>query len=136
MRHVSLVSALLVFSLASCAVEDEPEAPALSEETQELTGPHTVYLNFDGGTYTDCDYCSLSASNRSWVVGTVFKQQSVTLAPAWAGNTARRNAVLSYLRNVYAPYNLVFTTTRPASGNYTMVVFTRDDLRADIAGYS
>jgi len=122
---------------ADDAAEEVTDEPDVSEVSQEVVAPpHTVYVNFGGGTFTDCDACSLSASNRSWVVGTVFKKSSITLGAAFAGLPARRASIMSYLRHVYYKYNVQFVESRPASGNYTMVVVTPETIRDDLSGYS
>jgi uncharacterized protein DUF5648 len=118
---------------------DGDHSDTLGETSQALSAPHTVYVNFGGGTFDDCTACNLSASNRSYIVGTVFKQAHVTLAPAFAASPARKQSVMSYLRQKFEAYNVQFVEQRPASGNYTMLVVTASDPRPwdpNLAGYS
>jgi hypothetical protein len=84
--------------------------------------PSTVFLNFEGVNIVYANYDSDARTNTSWIPG-----HNVTIpafnASHWGSN---RSSVISNivtdLQQVNAGYNVTFTTTRPASGNYMMTV--------------
>ncbi|MEJ7599763.1 MAG: hypothetical protein WKG01_17785 [Kofleriaceae bacterium] len=138
---MKLTSVLLAVSLIACVADETTEPEPLAEHTSDVSAaPQIVFLNYGGGTFTDCDHCSLSASDRSWIVGDWFMRDSVYARPAFttAAGQQRRASILAYLRGVFGPYNVQFVEQRPASGNYTMAVMTPDDLapHSTISGYS
>src|SRR5262249_25890961 len=80
-----------------------------------------VYVNFEGVRVTNCtQQCSDARTNRSWAIGEHFGKQSVDFLP-YTGEK-NRSIVLDTLRRAYAPYRVRFTTERPDSGDYTMVI--------------
>lgn len=143
-RKIEWIVATLV--VAGCGQVDEtatqPDTPAVAIEkaaafsevvlaAPEPSGPvrvlsgsratQVVYVNFEGPTITDCN-CSDARSNQSLVIGQVFGSSSVDFAPYTS--SSGRTTILANLRTFYAGYNVVFTTQRPSSGDYTMVVIS------------
>lgn len=99
-------------------------APPLAGPVHVLSGTkpvQVVYVNFDGPTVTDCN-CSDSKTNQSLVIGHIFGANSVNFAPYT--NTSAQSAIVAKLRGYFADYNIAFTTTRPTSGDYTMMIIS------------
>jgi hypothetical protein len=85
------------------------------------SGTQIVYVNFDGVHVDDCTgECSDARVNRSWAISAHFNQHAIDFQPY--GTAEQRATVLAGLRVAYAPYDVAFTTTRPTSGDYTMVI--------------
>jgi len=86
--------------------------------------PTVVFLNFDGVTIKKGND-SNALTNTSWVPN--VSTATVTIPPfnasPWGSN---RSSVITYivthLEELFAGYNVSFTTTRPSSGNYMMTV--------------
>jgi hypothetical protein len=123
---------LFVFFAAACGTGDatddgDNEQDALgsggtpSAGGAALTSTQTIYVAFDGVHVDNCSgECSDARVNQSWAIGAHFGQQAIDFLPY--GNDEERNIVLEGLRAAYAPYDVAFTTTRPESGDYTMVI--------------
>lgn len=113
------------------AVVDSPcPGPACTAELQPAHAQHlrVVYLNFDGVTLTRSFSNDDARQNVSAIV-----QSSTTNIPAFNPNDLVSTQgltrsqiiqrVMDDLYTLHAPYNVEFTTTRPTSGYYSMVVF-------------
>ncbi len=88
---------------------------------QQLEGTQRVFVNFDGPVVSDCDnYCSDAPGDRSWAIGAHFGRSRIDFA-AYT-DTNGRAEILAELRAAFAPYDVEFTTRRPSSGSYTMLV--------------
>ncbi len=87
----------------------------------ELSGTQTVFVNF--GAVRICDGSGEDArANRSFAICGHFGVCGG--CKDFAATSLDREAVLSKLRSYYAAYNVSFTATRPASGNYTMLIIS------------
>jgi len=98
--------------------------------TPMAVGPRTIYAVFDGVTLTRVTdaYQEDATQNRSYIVNS-----STEVIPAFDpsdiygtyGMTRAQviSGIVSWMNTAYAPYDVTITTTRPASGPYTMVVF-------------
>jgi hypothetical protein len=87
-----------------------------------MATPSVVYLNFEGGSITYSSNGDDSFYNESFIPG-----KNVTIpafnASHWGSNrTSIINTIVADLQQVYAGYNVTFTTTRPSSGNYMMTM--------------
>ena len=90
--------------------------------------PATVFVNFDGVTLVRSTTTDDATTNVSFLV-----QSSPTVIPAFSpaelsndGGLTRVeiiSATVAQLEAIHAPYNIAFTTTRPVSGSYSMLVF-------------
>lgn len=74
-----------------------------------------VYLNFDGATLKKVDAYTTDAPANTTVIG------SGTLPP-FGGGAQDRDQVVAVVHELFAAYDVELTLTRPASGDYTMVV--------------
>src|SRR5512142_1063573 len=96
--------------LLHCPAPVDPTAP----------GTHTVFVNFDGVTLTKGNCNDATTNCTSLVV------QDQTVVPPWLdGNADRANdiaAIMTVARTAVAPYSIDLVTTRPASGDYKMIV--------------
>ena len=100
-----------------------PEDISVEERQQALTGTQVIYVNFDGVTVNDCPettYCADAPGNRSSIIGTFFERDSINWSPYT--NSAGRQVVMDELEEAFSPYDVEFTTERPSSGQYTMLV--------------
>ncbi|MCA9582910.1 MAG: matrixin family metalloprotease [Myxococcales bacterium] len=101
---------------------DDPDCDGTSACVKQL-----VYVNFDGPVIQDCTgqpmYCSDARHNVSFAISDHFFKQTMDFAP-YGGDGAKRADIVQRLRSIYAGYSIEFTTTRPASGNYMMVVIS------------
>ncbi|MDB4957254.1 MAG: hypothetical protein JWO36_4823 [Myxococcales bacterium] len=102
--------------------EDALEVPASQTVTAYAvtTDPQVVFVNFAGPVVKNCAACSNAASNESYVVGYLGSQASIDFAPFT--NAAEKTTIVADLRELFAPYNIVFTTTRPAQPPYQMLI--------------
>ena len=100
----------------------------------QAVGLRRVYLNFEGVTLTASTQSDDATTNTSFIVaGVTSPGNTVTVPPfdrfdlgSQSGATSRQQIIdytLDKVREYHAPYNFEFTTTRPTSGNYHMVVF-------------
>ena len=99
------------------------DASGTGTSAAALSGPQTIYVDFTGPTIASCpDGCSDAVTNRSYIVHYAWGTSSKNFAPYTDG--AGRAAIVSHLRTIFSRYDVTITTTRPASGPYTMVVIT------------
>jgi hypothetical protein len=102
-----------------------PPGTTVSIASAENTGPQVVYVNFAGPVIEDCNdgsgYCDNSQTKESWIVKD-WGYSSFDFAPYV--DTAGRDKIMSKLRTWYSPYDITFTSQRPASGPYTMIVIS------------
>lgn len=113
---------------ASCWTDGNAPEP-------QVVGLRTVYLNFEGVTLLASNTQPDDAtSNKTWIISSVAAPgSSLTIPPfnpnelsAFNGFTTRQeiiNYTVDKLRAYHTPYNIKFTTTRPTSGTYHMVIF-------------
>jgi hypothetical protein len=106
----------------ACEFPLQADVDGLGQSTYALADgtPQVVYVNFDGPFIQHCAGCSESQTNRSLVMGHLGHANGYQFQPYT--NTARKTAILHHLRNYFAAWHVTFTTTRPASGPYTMAV--------------
>lgn len=117
-----------ICSDASCWTDGEPP-------TSQVVGLRRVYLNFEGVTLTSSNTQPDDATtNRTWMINEVVPTGNTLSIPPFNPNelsslngaTSRQQIIdytLNKLREYHQPYNIEFTTTRPSSGTYHMVVF-------------
>jgi MYXO-CTERM domain-containing protein len=99
----------------------------------QAVGLRIVYLNFDGVTLTASSTNDDATNDRSGILSHAIPSgQTRTIAPLSVNDLASTNGltrtqiisrVVSEMYASHAPYNIEFVTERPASGNYSMVVF-------------
>lgn len=125
-----------VFALATgcvSAVTEEDEAPTVdldavhdsesdvADGKADSASTQTVFLNFGGARITDGITCSHAPSNCSRLVSGTQDLAPFTLSTDWD-----RGAVVAAITRCVGMYfddmNTRFVTTRPASGDYTMIV--------------
>lgn len=95
---------------------------ALHDSLLATSGRQIVYVNFDGPfiTHTDVFPYSDAAANTSYAMMAEFGISAYDFAPY--ADPGGRQYVIDHLRSIYAPYNVEFTTTRPAVSPYSMLV--------------
>ncbi len=93
-------------------------------------GPRTIYANFEGAQLTRVTdaYQENAVEDKSYIVNS-----STEVIPAFdpsdiygtsgMSRTQVINGIVSWMETAYAPYDVTITTTRPATGPYTMVLF-------------
>ncbi len=124
-------------SLANDFVVDRSSPPLVGVNRQELTvgdgpkGEQVLFLNFDGATIKRVDKTANddSSINTSAIVDTVSVGQTIVFpafdstpyAPDFTDATAR-TFIVDKVKTWYEQYNVFVTTTRPASGRYTMLM--------------
>ncbi|MCP4446717.1 MAG: hypothetical protein GY811_15425 [Myxococcales bacterium] len=98
-------------------------------------GLRRVYLNFEGATLTASSQADDATTNRSYIItsGGTSPGNTLTIGAfnrfdlSYDNGLDNRQQIIDYtvqkMREYHAPYNLEFTTTRPASGQYNMIVF-------------
>src|SRR5688500_16264227 len=99
----------------------------------QAVGLRIVYLNFDGVTLTSSNSNDDALGNESAILANaVTVGQTKTIAPLNVNDLAstegmtRQQIISRVVEELYAshaPYNIEFVTQRPASGQYSMVVF-------------
>jgi MYXO-CTERM domain-containing protein len=89
------------------------DAPRLRAPSEPKAGgtQGRIFVNFDGAQLND-----------GWDDSTTNTTQIGQLVGNFAayGNGAKRDATMQAVRDDWAPYNVIITETRPASGDYTM----------------
>ncbi len=90
-------------------------------------GPRTVYLNFEGASLSRSQFADDATTGESAIV-----VQNLSIG-AFDANSLRStegltrsqiiSRVVSGMQQLHAAYNITFTTSRPSSGNYQMIVF-------------
>lgn len=83
--------------------------------------PQVVFINFDGVTINGCEGCSDARVNKSFAIVRKFNLQQVVF-PRYGGSAADKAFIVDKMKAAFAPYDVDITTTRPASGHYTMVI--------------
>lgn len=101
------------------------DAPDLQPHAQGL---RRVYLAFDGVTLTASNTNDNATTNQSSIVNSsteVIAPFNVNDLSSTSGLSRAQiiQRVIDDLYVIHAPYNVDFTTTRPSSGQYSMVVF-------------
>jgi hypothetical protein len=134
MRRAALMAVLLLGcggSELEIDSDSELEADAVPagiddsfEESQALADGTTqvVFVNFNGPTISNCDGCSSAPRNRSFVIGRMWGRSSVDFAPYT--NADGKEIILARLRRFFEPWRIRFTSVRPDSGKYTMVIIS------------
>jgi hypothetical protein len=104
-------------------------------------GPHVVYLNFSDGTETLRQGLSDDAPTNTAQVGAAAPYPPFRWPTVTTGTTTRAELIGRIARRVhevFLPYDVLITLTRPAAGPYTMVMIggrPRDvGLDLDVAG--
>ncbi len=109
--------------------------PGGVEPTPQGIGLRRVYLNFSGVTlHASNNGPDDATTNTTWMIKDVVGSNgSLTIPPfdwnslgSLDGATSQQQIIdytLDELRSYHQPYNVEFTTTRPSSGTYHMVVF-------------
>ncbi len=126
----------LIGSVVGCLEQEELSAPSfegdtilapsegdVAEQHQGLQQTQVVYVNFTGVTVTACpteSYCSDAAGNRSTIISRFFGEDSITWAPY--SNQSGRTRVMQELEEAFGPFDVELVTSRPAGGDYTMLV--------------
>lgn len=86
--------------------------------------PQVVYLNFGGVRISDCtDFCSDAPGNRSWAIHAHFGVSTYIDFGPYTSDWGK-SYIIDHLNAAFGPYNVNFTTSRPGSGSYTMVVIS------------
>ena len=96
-------------------------------------GLRTVYLNFEGVNLTSASNNEDATNNISFLVANKHAPGNTVHVPPFSPSNlqstqgASRGQIINYvvdkIRETHQPYNIEFTTTRPSSGTYHMVVF-------------
>ncbi len=99
----------------------------LREPSLEAKGPRVVFLNFESQLLTRSSQDDNATTNVSAIV-----QQTMTI-PAFSTSVLRSTSglsrsqiistVKSQMQSMHSAFDMTFTTTRPSSGSYTMVMF-------------
>ena len=99
----------------------------------QAVGLRVVYLNFDGVTLTASNTSDDATQNKSAILAAAIPAGQSRTIPAFNVNDLASTSgltraqiisrVVSDMYESHAPYNIEFVTERPASGNYSMVVF-------------
>jgi hypothetical protein len=87
--------------------------------------PAVIYLNFSDGTETLTRAENDNAALNQSALGAVTPYPAFTWPGIADGSISRRELVRTIaerVNEVFLPYNVLITTTRPASGPYTMVM--------------
>ncbi len=136
-RNILLfVLALLFLSITGCLDQPQlteaslesdylvpPEDIDTAERQQALTESQVVFVEFDGVTVSNCPettYCNDAQGNRSSIIESFFEQDTISWRPYQNG--AGRQLIMDELEQAFDPYDVIFTTERPSSGHYTMLV--------------
>ena len=98
----------------------------------ELLATRVVYVNFGGPVIYACPttaYCNDAVARRHHYINQTWHRSSIDFA-SW-GTSTQRATVMDFLRTRFAPYRVTFTTTKPASGDYTMLVISSSKVGTD-----
>lgn len=107
---------------AGVRADAPPSCPAPSMPL--ATGAHKVFLAFEGVTITlgDCDDATTNCSS--------LVSQATTMVPPFLDGQSNRvthiTAISGLVQEALAPFSIDAVTTRPASGDYWMVVVGGD----------
>lgn len=102
----------------------------LSGTFAELSETQTVFVNFEGGrldSHPDCQTryaaeCSSAPLNKSYLIELLFGESAVQLPGI--SDDGVKSRTMDLLRAAFSPYDIAFTSTRPQTGPYTMVMVT------------
>jgi uncharacterized protein (TIGR03382 family) len=111
----------------ACGTHQVRKAP-VELVTPGGAGPITVYLNRNGGTYSPA---AATNSSTNTVDSSTFTGGSFTI-PAMTGYnwTTLRACILEH----YEPYDVTFTDTQPASGNFIEAVIGGNGTEVELQG--
>lgn len=106
----------------AAAPDAAPDAPpAFDCETSPATGTHKVFLQFEGATLSPAEISDATQDLSALISG-----DDPATIPAWRADDPEREAhiqaVVCSLRETLFPYDVEVVTTRPASGEYEMIV--------------
>ncbi len=105
----------------------DPAQTATAAADYEARAAQLVYLSFDGEKIIGCsNHCSDAATNRSWVLGETKSVPAFDHTPYGKDRAAVIADLVARVRTLYQAFNVEFTTTRPRSGAYTMIVVGGD----------
>jgi hypothetical protein len=131
-----IIAGLLVSGCEKDLVGDHPDAAMTdapsgeAEHCADVTttplpaGAYKLYLNFEGVTLTSSCQGDARANCADFL-----KQNPSVIAPYMDGDSARQgriDLILGYVTRALAPYSIDVVTTRPAGGDYMMVVLGGD----------
>ncbi|MFN7131071.1 MAG: hypothetical protein ACK4N5_03245, partial [Myxococcales bacterium] len=103
------------------AFDDVFEMGEVHSDAQALTGTQVIYVNFGGVKI--CDASGEDATkNKSFAVCGHFGVCGGCKTFAAYTTTAHHKPIVDQLRKYFAAYDVRFTTSRPTSGPYTMLV--------------
>jgi Matrixin len=133
MRSPILASLLSLFALAGCQVgpelsfEGDSRAPETVHEANEAliagagpAGEQVVFVNFEGALISVGS--DDPVHNRSSVIVGSPVQIPAYQAPVDRDRQASIDAILEQVRAFYAGYRVLFTSNRPPSAPYTMLI--------------
>jgi hypothetical protein len=108
--------------------DDEPpataDAPLVGEDAPPMCGNgRKVFLNFDGVTLTDAATSDAKNNQASWMTNGVTTANVPPYKQGVANRAALITAITQDVTNRLAPFPTEVVTTRPATGDYMMVVF-------------
>jgi hypothetical protein len=88
------------------------------------SGPALVYLNFTGATITEGprDDATANVSAISTVPDATLAPFNAAAFPCAPSQTAAILQIVTFVQQKYAPFDVTFTTTRPAAGPYTEAI--------------
>jgi len=89
-----------------------------------LLPTQVVYVNFSGPIIYECSsgYCNDAVNRRHHYIRDTFGRHSLDFS-SW-GTSAQRATVVDFLKSRFSKYRVSFTTTKPTSGEYTMLVIS------------
>ncbi len=104
--------------MATATVPEGLTAPS------ELSGaPAVVFLNFEGPTISPGGWAQDNAqANTSFIVPTATAIPAFDATPWSEDRDATIQAIVDGVKEDFSSFPVTFTTTRPTSGNYTMIV--------------
>ncbi len=111
------LGALLAAALVPAAARAQPPPPSAA--------PTIIYLNFSDGTETLTFAAEDDAATNRSSTGAASPYPAFAWPGITTGVTTRAELVRRVVRRVheiFLPYNVLVTTTRPAAGPYTMVM--------------
>jgi Matrixin len=133
MRSPVLASLLSVLALAGCQVgpelsfEGDSRSPETVHENSDAliagagpAGEQVVFVNFEGGTLT-AGTDDPSHNRSSLVVGSPV-QFPAYRAPVDRDRQATIETIVAQVRALYSGYRVLFTSSRPPSAPYTMLM--------------
>ncbi len=105
----------------------DPAQTATSAADFDARAPQVIYLSFEGEKIIGCsNHCSDAKTNRSWVLGETKTVPAFDHTPYGKDRAAVIADLVARVRTLYDGYNVEFTTARPGSGAYTLIVVGGD----------